>query len=74
MYYLFNLCKYVICLNFFSMTGRNGLYFLQGLGRLSYTIWFQSETLQLPSCTSMLIKSRDCLEQSNPDEAESKLW
>ena len=28
------------------MTGRNGLYFLLGLGRLSYTIWFQSETLR----------------------------
>ena len=29
---------------------------------------------QLPSCTSMLIKSHDCLEQSNPDEVESELW
>ena len=27
------------------MTGRNGLYFLLHLGRLSYTIGFQSETL-----------------------------
>ena len=29
------------------MTGRNGLYFLLRLGRLSYTIGFQSETLYM---------------------------
>ena len=31
----------------FLITGRNGLYFLLRLGRLSYAIGFQSETLNL---------------------------
>ena len=31
----------------FMITGQNGLYFLLRLGRLSYAIGFQSETLQV---------------------------
>ena len=38
----------------FMITGRNGLYFLLRLGRLSYAIGFQSETLLIASDASIM--------------------